>query len=135
MTLSDVMPGMSFRVLKVRTGGEIGRRLADMGFTEGASGELVRGALMRGPIQVRLGGYDLLIRRGEAACVEIESAGSSTEAGEEPRSTSSGPGSGRGSGRRGSGSGSWGNIFKGLFGDSDCCGGARGRHGRTGNDR
>jgi len=133
MTLSDVMPGMSFRVLKVRTGGEIGRRLADMGFTEGASGELIRGALMRGPIQVRLGGYDLLIRRGEAACVEIESVGSSTEAGDEPRNAFRGPGSGRGFRRRGSGS--WGNIFKGLFRDSDCYGGARGRHGRTGNDR
>lgn len=52
-------------------GGEIGKRLADMGFTDGATGLLVRGAFMRGPIQVRIRGYDILLRRGEAKLIEV----------------------------------------------------------------
>jgi ferrous iron transport protein A len=79
MILSDVAPGGRFVVTRIKVAGEIGRRLADMGFTEGSAGELIRGALMRGPIQVRLGGYDLLIRRGEAACIEVEDAMSAME--------------------------------------------------------
>jgi ferrous iron transport protein A len=72
MTLSELVPGARFTVTKVRVAGEIGRRLADMGFTEGSAGEMIRGALMRGPLQIRLGRYDLLIRRSEAACIEVE---------------------------------------------------------------
>ncbi|HEY9054581.1 MAG TPA: FeoA family protein [Rectinemataceae bacterium] len=111
MTLNEATPGMSFRVLRVKVGGEIGRRLADMGFAEGASGQIVRGALMRGPLQVRLGGYDLLIRRGEAACVEIELDGLAKEqeplASGEKAMTSHWP-AGRGFGRGfGRGSGLW----------------------------
>jgi len=71
MFLSDVAPGMRFVVTRVRVAGEIGRRLADMGFTEGSRGEMIRGALMRGPMQVRLNDYDLLIRRMEAASIEV----------------------------------------------------------------
>jgi ferrous iron transport protein A len=71
MTLSEIAPGVRFTVAKVKVAGEMGRRLADMGFTEGSAGEMVRDALLRGPMQVRLSGYDLLIRRSEAACIEV----------------------------------------------------------------
>jgi len=71
MRLSDLIPGTHFVVSRVLVGGEIGKRLADMGFTDGADGLLVRGAFMRGPIQVQIRGYDLLIRRGEAKLIEV----------------------------------------------------------------
>jgi ferrous iron transport protein A len=71
MTLSEVAPGARFTVAKVNVAGEMGRRLADMGFTEGSAGEMIRDALLRGPMQIRLSGYDLLIRRSEAACIEV----------------------------------------------------------------
>ncbi|MDP2791152.1 MAG: FeoA family protein [Rectinemataceae bacterium] len=71
MRLSDLIPGTPFVVTRVLVGGEIGKRLADMGFTDGAGGLLVRGAFMRGPIQVRIRDYDLLIRRGEAKLIEV----------------------------------------------------------------
>ena len=74
MTLSDIAPGSGFTVSRVKISGETGKRLADMGFTEGAGGFMVRGAFMRGPLQVRIRGYDLLMRRGEAACIEVEEA-------------------------------------------------------------
>ncbi len=72
--LSDMRPGMAFTVSKVLIGGEIGKRLADMGFTEGATGHYVRGAFLRGPLQVRIRGYDLLIRRCEAKLIEVSIA-------------------------------------------------------------
>ena len=71
MNLSELDPGERFTVAKVRVAGEMGRRLADMGFTEGSAGRMVREGILRGPMQVRLGGYDILIRRAEAACIEI----------------------------------------------------------------
>lgn len=75
MRLSEVRDGSYFKVLRVMAGGEIGKRLADMGFTEGAGGCLVRSGFMRGPLQVRIRGYDLLIRRCEARLIEIEAEG------------------------------------------------------------
>jgi ferrous iron transport protein B len=72
MVVSDAPVGASFRVLRVMTGREVGKRLADMGFTEGAEGAVVRGGFLHGPFQVRIRGYDILIRRSEAAEIEIE---------------------------------------------------------------
>lgn len=74
MQLSEMRPGMAFTVGRVLIGGEIGKRLADMGFTEGATGHYVRGAFLRGPLQVRIRGYDLLIRRCEAKLIEVNVA-------------------------------------------------------------
>ena len=75
MRLSELIPGAPFVVSKVLVGGEIGKRLADMGFTDGATGILVRGAFMHGPLQVQIRGYDLLIRRGEAKLIEVAKRG------------------------------------------------------------
>lgn len=80
MFLSDAPNGASFKVLKVILGREVGKRLADMGFTEGAEGAVVRGGFFRGPLQVRIRGYDILIRRCEAAGIEVEPVGDWTAA-------------------------------------------------------
>lgn len=72
MRLSELRPGSAFRVSRVLMGGEIGKRLADMGFTDGAEGLLVRGAFLRGPVQIQIRGYDLLIRRSEARLIDVE---------------------------------------------------------------
>ncbi|GHV77704.1 hypothetical protein AGMMS49942_25250 [Spirochaetia bacterium] len=71
MFLSDVPNGASFRVVKVTLGKEVGKRLADMGFTEDADGAVVRSGFFHGPIQVRIRGYDILIRRSEAKGIEV----------------------------------------------------------------
>ncbi|MCX7656023.1 MAG: ferrous iron transport protein A [Treponemataceae bacterium] len=80
MFLSDAPPGASFRVIRVLLGKEVGKRLADMGFTEGAEGAVIRSGFMRGPLQVRIRGYDVLIRRCEAAGIEVEPVGDWTAA-------------------------------------------------------
>ena len=77
MLLSTSPKGASFRVIKVTLAREIGKRLADMGFTSGAEGSVVRKGCFGGPLQIRIRGYDILIRRFEASGIEVEPAGES----------------------------------------------------------
>ena len=72
MVLSDVPNGASFQVRKVTLGKEVGKRLADMGFTADTEGAVVRSGCFHGPLQVRIRGYDLLIRRSEAKGIDVE---------------------------------------------------------------
>ncbi len=71
MRLSEARIGQEFEILAVRIAREVGRRLADMGFTEGARGRVIRGGAFRGPLQVRIRDYDILLRRCEAAGIEV----------------------------------------------------------------
>ena len=72
MLLSSLRPRDHFVIRSVNVGREVGRRLADMGFTDGTEGVVVRRGGFGGPMQVRLRGYDLLIRKDEAARVEVD---------------------------------------------------------------
>ena len=71
MLLSELENGKNFTVLRVKLTGEVGKRLADMGFTRGVQGHTVRCALVGDPIQVRLLNYCVSIRKSEAAGIEI----------------------------------------------------------------
>jgi ferrous iron transport protein A len=71
MTIADLKNGDRFRIEGVTLGREIGKRLADMGFTAGVTGTVVRCALLGDPLQVRILGYDVSIRRLEAAGVQV----------------------------------------------------------------
>jgi Fe2+ transport system protein FeoA len=75
MFLTDVPAGAAFRVVQVILAREVGKRLADMGFTEGAEGFVVRGGFMQGPLQVQIRGYDIMLRCCEASGVEIQPVG------------------------------------------------------------
>jgi Fe2+ transport system protein FeoA len=72
MLLAELGPGQRFVVRRIAFGGEIGKRLADLGFVSGMEGEVVRAAPFQGPMQIRLGDYDLIMRRHEAKLVEVE---------------------------------------------------------------
>jgi ferrous iron transport protein A len=72
MVLSKLAEGASFTVVRVNLEKEIGRRLADMGFVEGVSGSIVRKKLWGGPLEIKLLGYEVLLRRDEAAGIEVE---------------------------------------------------------------
>jgi len=78
MSVAEVPEGGAFIVKRVAIGGETGKRLADMGFTGGAEGMVIRRGLFRGPLHVLIRGYALLIRRSEAAAIEIMRAGEAT---------------------------------------------------------
>jgi ferrous iron transport protein A len=75
MFISDAPSGASFKVVRVTLEKEVGKRLADMGFTQGTEGAVVRKGFFRGPLQIRIRGYDILIRRFEASGIEIEPVG------------------------------------------------------------
>jgi len=71
MTIVDLKNQERFKIEGVTLSREIGKRLADMGFTNGVEGEVVRCALLGDPLQIRLLGYDVSIRRAEAAGVQV----------------------------------------------------------------
>lgn len=78
MVLSDAPKGANFSVVKLTLDREVGKRLADMGFTEGAEGSVIRSGSFNGPLHVRIRGYDILIRRFEASGIEVECGKGST---------------------------------------------------------
>jgi Fe2+ transport system protein FeoA len=52
--------------------GEIRRRLMDMGFVRGATGKVLREALLRDPIELEMLGYRVSLRRAEAREIYVE---------------------------------------------------------------
>ena len=70
--LSDFTVGQSGEIVKVNGDGKIRRRLFDMGVTPGAQVTLRKKAPLGDPVEVNLRGYELTLRKGEAACVEVE---------------------------------------------------------------
>ena len=72
MTIRDLKAGDHFVVKGVELSRETGKRLADMGFTRGVEGKVVRKALFGDPFQVYILGYQVTIRKAEAAGVSVE---------------------------------------------------------------
>ncbi len=72
VSLDTLKKGERFRINRVTHVREVGKKLADMGFTRGAEGRVVRSALLRDPIQIRILGYHVSIRRAEAAGINVE---------------------------------------------------------------
>ena len=70
--LNEFKPKERGVVLRIEGEGRIRRRLFDMGVTPGADIELRKLAPLGGPVEVNLRGYELTLRKGEAACVEVE---------------------------------------------------------------
>lgn len=73
--LSQLQVGQSATVCGIDGDTAYAQKLAMLGFTPGAIVAVVRNAPMGDPIQVRLRGYDLSLRRKEAAIVRLESVG------------------------------------------------------------
>jgi len=67
MTLRDLRPGDQATVLRSGAGSEAGRRIAEMGITPGTVVRVERVAPLGDPIDVRVRGYHLGLRRDEAA--------------------------------------------------------------------
>jgi len=76
MTIGDLKTGDGFIVQGVELSRETGKRLADMGFTKGVEGRVIRTALFGDPFQVSILGYQVTIRKSEASGVTVEPAGS-----------------------------------------------------------
>jgi len=69
--LTDLKERTAARVVAVAAG-ELGRRLAELGFLPGEKLKIVaRGFLGREPIAVRIGTSTFALRRFEAACIRV----------------------------------------------------------------
>jgi Fe2+ transport system protein FeoA len=60
------------KVVDVRGADGIGQRLMEMGLVEGATLEVIRFAPLGDPMEIRVGGYRLLLRKADAAAIEVE---------------------------------------------------------------
>lgn len=70
--LKDFVPGEVGTVAKISNTGKIKRRLYDMGITPGAEIKLLKVAPMGDPLCILIRGYDLSLRKDEAAEVLME---------------------------------------------------------------
>ncbi len=71
-TLNELEVGKAGRVTAVNAAGPIGKRLMEMGVVPGVSIRVVKTAPFGDPLEIRLLGYSLALRRSEAAGIEIE---------------------------------------------------------------
>ncbi len=70
--LSEFAIGESGKVVRVSGEGAIRRRLFDMGITPGAQIYFRKKAPLGDPIEITLRGYELTLRKAEAAFVEMK---------------------------------------------------------------
>ncbi len=70
-TLKELKPGQSGVVKNVGNKGPIKKRLMDMGVTPGTEIKVVKVAPLGDPVEVNLRGYELSLRKDEAAQVIV----------------------------------------------------------------
>lgn len=70
--LCDFAVGEKGKIKTVSGEGKIRRRLFDMGVTPGADVLLKKKAPLGDPLEITIRGYELTLRKNEAACVTME---------------------------------------------------------------
>lgn len=71
-TLKEVTIGSSAKVLKLHGEGAVKRRIMDMGITKGVEVYVRKVSPLGDPIEVTVRGYELSIRKDDAAMIEVE---------------------------------------------------------------
>jgi ferrous iron transport protein A len=72
MKLTNIPIGQSARVLAVNGNSPITKRLMEMGVVPGVSVRVVKSAPFGDPLEIRVRGYNLAMRRSEAQTIEVE---------------------------------------------------------------
>jgi len=72
MTLADLKPGQKGKIRKIGALGPMRRRLMDMGVIVGETLEVDKIAPLGDPIELRIKGYNLSLRRKEALEIQVE---------------------------------------------------------------
>jgi ferrous iron transport protein A len=70
--LADLAPGERGRVVSVAGDAEAARRLMDLGLIRGTTVEVIRRAPLGDPMEVKLRGFMLTLRRTEAEHIRVE---------------------------------------------------------------
>jgi ferrous iron transport protein B len=71
MRLSELHTGEKGVIVKVTGRGGFRKRIIEMGFIRGKEVEVIRNAPLRDPIHYKVMGYDVSLRRSEAALIEV----------------------------------------------------------------
>jgi len=72
MTLKEVKVGDTVTVKKLTGQGATKRRIMDMGITKGVEVFVRKVAPLGDPVEVTVRGYELSIRKADAAMIEVE---------------------------------------------------------------
>lgn len=70
--LSELKKGDKGKVVKISGGGSIYQRLIDMGLITGSEVEMQGVAPLGDPVEIRIKGYNLSLRKSEASCISVE---------------------------------------------------------------
>ena len=70
-TLADLPIGNHARVISVNGNSAITKRLMEMGIIPGVSLRVIKSAPFGDPIEIRVRGYSLAMRKSEAAAIEV----------------------------------------------------------------
>ena len=73
-TLAVLHPGEVATIIAIHAEEALHLRLLALGFRNGKQIELIRKASFSGPLQVRIGTTDVMLRRVEAAKIEVRKA-------------------------------------------------------------
>lgn len=72
MTLKELQPGQEGTVVSIGERGPLRRRIMDMGVTTGTRIKVIKVAPLGDPIEVHVRGYELSLRKEEAAQIVVE---------------------------------------------------------------
>ncbi len=70
--ISDLRPGVKGKIKKIEGPSNLRKKLLDMGIIPGSPFEIVKLAPLGDPIDVKIKGYHLSLRKAEAATVLVE---------------------------------------------------------------
>ena len=71
MTLDKVAVGGAVKIARLNGEGHVKRRIMDMGLTKGTEVKVCKIAPLGDPIQLTVRGYELSIRKDDAAAIEV----------------------------------------------------------------
>ena len=69
--LAQLKPQMRGTIQELQVSKELSRRMAGLGLRPGNTIEVIRIAPLNGPMQIRIGHTDLILRRSEAAHISV----------------------------------------------------------------
>jgi Fe2+ transport system protein FeoA len=72
MSLSELKPGLTCKIVMVGGYGATRRRLLEMGIRSGATVKMIKSAPLLDPLEISLGNGHISIRRSEAALISVD---------------------------------------------------------------
>ena len=72
MTLGELRPGEKAKVVSIGTTGVMRQRILDMGVTPNVQVQLIKIAPLGDPVEITVRGYQLSLRKSEAALIQVQ---------------------------------------------------------------